>query len=620
VARISTDHQDERSLADQEALYREYIERNYDGRYELQMIATRAKGERVDREELVELKEAILSRKIDVVITEDLGRIARRLFAVHICEACEDMDTRLLALNDSVDTGQEDWRLNSYFASMRHEQYNRDTSRRIRRSHRNRFQQGGVLRSLPFCYRRRPGAKIDVDVEKIPEMIPYAEGMIQRLEQGQYYSDIADWFNCENVPLSEGSRSTRWTHQLVRYQIMNPMFKGLREYNRKMSKRINESGRRVSVKAPPEELLQREVPHLAIVDPDRYDRLIAMLTERNAKYAVANRGQKDPRKDKPKKRTRWPGQQVICATCGNIFVFGAHGQKTHMMCNGAVRYECWNGITFDADLAVPRMAQVVFDCIASFPEFDNTMQDLLREEARILLSDQKVRRARIQQDLMKVQREIDNLTEAIGQAGPSPALLDALQRAERQKAAVRLDEEDLKGFATADVSLPPVATIREQALACFKELALGSFEFAREIRRIVPRIVAYPVRLVDGGDIAIRAKLTVSLSGLVPASHRSPSVVSHLEREISVDLFDMPQRASFREQVMEKRKTMTEKQAATELGLTITAAQRAAALDRMMKDMGVSDPYVLLTAPPPELRRHLHPRYRFTPIRREDAA
>jgi hypothetical protein len=151
-------------------------------------------------------------------------------------------------------------------------------------------------------------------------------------------------------------------------------------------------------------------------------------------------------------------------------------------------------------------------------------------------------------------------------------------------------------------------------------LALTSHEFAREIRRVVPKIVAYPVRILDAGDIAIRAKLTVSLSEVVPASHRSPSVVSHLEREVIVDLYDMPQRAAFRERVVEKRKTMTEKQAATELGLTITAAQRAAALDRMMMDMGVSDPYVVLTEPPPELRRHLHPRYRFTPRQSGEAA
>jgi hypothetical protein len=259
-------------------------------------------------------------------------------------------------------------------------------------------------------------------------MIPYAEGMIERLEQGQYYSDVADWLNRENVPLPEGSRSKRWTPELVRYQIENTMFKGVRERNRKISKRINKSGRRVSVKAPPGELLQRQVPHLAIVPAVRHDRLIAMLTERNAKYTVAQRGRKDPRKDKPKKRTRWPGQQIICATCGNIFVFGAHGQKTHMMCNGASRYECWNGITFDADLAVPRMAQVVFDCIASFPEFDSTMQEMLEKEAELLLSDRKVRNERIRQDLSRVQREIDNLTEAISQSGPSPALLEALSR------------------------------------------------------------------------------------------------------------------------------------------------------------------------------------------------
>jgi DNA invertase Pin-like site-specific DNA recombinase len=168
VARISGDNQDEKSLADQEALYRRWLDEHFGGHYELTMIATRGSGERVDREELGRLADAIESKEFDLIIAEDLGRIARRVHAVLICESCEDSETRLIALNDSIDTGQEDWRLYTFFASMRYESYNRDTSRRIRRSLRNRFMDDGVLRSLPFYCRRRPGAKNDLDVEKIP--------------------------------------------------------------------------------------------------------------------------------------------------------------------------------------------------------------------------------------------------------------------------------------------------------------------------------------------------------------------------------------------------------------------------------------------------------------------
>jgi hypothetical protein len=54
-----------------------------------------------------------------LVICEDLGRVCRRMHAHLFCESCEDADTRLVALNDSIDTEREDWQLNSFFTTMR---------------------------------------------------------------------------------------------------------------------------------------------------------------------------------------------------------------------------------------------------------------------------------------------------------------------------------------------------------------------------------------------------------------------------------------------------------------------------------------------------------------------
>jgi hypothetical protein len=62
--------------------------------YHLEMIATQSSGERIDREELTTLSTAIESRTLDLVLAEDLARIARRIHAVLICEACNGADTR----------------------------------------------------------------------------------------------------------------------------------------------------------------------------------------------------------------------------------------------------------------------------------------------------------------------------------------------------------------------------------------------------------------------------------------------------------------------------------------------------------------------------------------------
>src|SRR5262249_10918577 len=160
-----------------------------------------------------------------------------------------------------------------------------------------------------------------------------------------------DWLNDQGIKPGPYARSHRWTCSLVTQFIHNPILKGVRVRNRKLSKRVNQTGRRKSVAAPASEQLQRHCPHLAFIEPARYDRLILVLDERNAKYRRKGRDGIDPRKNVPKKRTVWPGQHLDCGICGRPLVYGGHGQKDHLVCRGALEYRCWNGVTADGPLA-----------------------------------------------------------------------------------------------------------------------------------------------------------------------------------------------------------------------------------------------------------------------------
>src|SRR5262249_42217967 len=156
------------------------------------------------------------------------------------------------------------------------------------------------------------------------------EEMFRRLEDGASYAEIADWLNEQKVPLPPYARSSRWTCALVSRLIHNPILKGVRVRNQKMSKRVNQTGRRKSVPAPPSERLERHCPHLEFIAPARYDRLIHLLDARNAKYRRKGLDGRDSRKNVPKKRTVWPGQHLDCGICGRPLVYGGHGQKDHL--------------------------------------------------------------------------------------------------------------------------------------------------------------------------------------------------------------------------------------------------------------------------------------------------
>src|SRR5262245_18973333 len=126
----------EKSLEDQEALLRNWSGRHLEGSWVIDMCSGTGSGERLDREEILRAFAAVGEGDYDLVLMEDSSRAYRRVHLQLLCELCEDTGTRLIAINDNIDTARSDWRVLAGIANLRHELYNDDTSKRIGRSQR----------------------------------------------------------------------------------------------------------------------------------------------------------------------------------------------------------------------------------------------------------------------------------------------------------------------------------------------------------------------------------------------------------------------------------------------------------------------------------------------------
>lgn len=617
IARISGDNQDEKSLADQKQLLRRWLKDNVGARFKLLMISTRGSGERLDRSELGKLRRLIRKAKFDLVLAEDLGRICRRIDAYKICESCLDHDMRLVAINDNIDTGQDSWKTATIFAAMRHESYNADTAKRIRRTLRNRFMQGGVLMTHIFCYEKPVGAKSDGELRKIDEMAPVIDGIFSRLEEDWSYSEVADWLNEQKVPTGKWCRTQRWSCAMVGRVVRNPILKGVRVRNRKMTRRVNSTGRRKSINAPPEELLERPCPHLAFVTAERYDRLTAKLKRKNAHFAVGKKNKIDPRLGRPKKRTMWPGQHVTCGICGRGYVYGGHGRTKYLMCSGAREYKCWNGVTFEATEAARKMAAAVSAAILEMPAFDEHYNRLLREAAEEQGSSRTERLAAIKSAQARCQRELDNILGAIKGTGGSAILYQELKALEEQDAELKAQAEEIQLEPTTATQLPSLTELRQLALKSFEALPRESHEFAKAMKKLIATIVVYPYRLIDGGPLVLRAKFGVALTALAPKLRSLPIDMSVFRRDVTVNLYEEPQRVTHREDVVKLiGQGIYQREAGQAVGITQPAVQKALKLHKLMVEAKISDPYLAVTEPPDDyqkLRRHKHPRYQFQP-------
>jgi site-specific DNA recombinase len=621
ICRVSSPgegRQREESNDDQEVRLRKWLDDHWDGEVNTVVIAGTGSGERVDRPEYLEATSAVESGQYDLVLAEDLSRISRRIHAQLFCELAQDANCRVIAANSEIDTGRPDWRLAAGFNSMRHEMYNSDSSGRIRRSQRNLFIQGRLL-SPPICgHLLSPGAKYDSEMSKDPSAEAIYDQWFTMLENGASFSEVADWLNAEGVPTGPSCKSDTWDCRIVGRVTRNPILKGERVWNNRMSQRINATGRRKSVPAPDEERLKRACPHLAFIDPVRYDRVVSMLDERNSHYRRKGTNGQDGRAGVSKKRTRFPGQCMFCGVCGRMYVFGGHGQTDHLQCGGTRSYQCWNGATVDGPLATEKISTAILSEIESQAGFDELLLKQIAAEEKSQDASRTERLGKLQQSLAKTERELENVLKAIRSGINAQSVKDDLASLEQEENALTYELRKERQKQDAEFVLPDIESLKSLGCDYFSGHTKNSYEFAARLRILVPRIVVSPYQLVDGGRVVLRAKFRLQLANLIPDQRASEVLRTSLERVLQVDLYDAPQRAQFREEVVAARsRGATEKQIAAALGITHTAAQRAMALQRQMDAMEINDPYILLTSPPAnggKIKRHKHSRYKFEPL------
>jgi hypothetical protein len=152
-------------------------------------------------------------------------------------------------------------------------------------------------------------------------------------------------------------------------------------------------------------------------------------------------------------------------------------------------------------------------------------------------------------------------------------------------------------------------------------LAIDSPEFGDLMRQLVPEFGVYLVRLADGGHPLPRAKVKLTLAGIVPDAQLVPGLGELLTRDLTLDLFQQPpQRERIRkESVQLAAQHVFQRQIAKSLIAEKTSqavVQKALTLNQKIMEQGLESPYVLVTEPPedyPKLRRHKNLKYQFQP-------
>ena len=620
IARISgCANQKELSLDDQVDHAKQVVAELYDGPVEFRVIATKGKGERLDRPEIAEIEAMLRSGELDGLVAEDIGRIIRGTDVARICGVAVDHGVRVLAPNDCIDTADDSWEEDVISACRDHVGHNAHTSKRIKHKKMNRFKKfGGATPCEIYGYDKPPGARTYDDWRKNEASAEIYAEWYRILSGTLNCSAVADMLNLRGVPVGPHCRRTTWDGAMVRRVTRNPLLKGMPGRGFKHTVKHNETGRRVSVKNPDGPVF-RDYPHLAHWDPADFDHLNDRLDQANKGSGRKPVNGVDPLFRVPRKRTRFPGQHACCWYCGRQAVWGGNGMAGSLMCNGSRDYRCWDSVGFPAAAAVAGVAAAVAAELARLDGFDDQFRAIVEQAGRDGGSDLTRSWADLKRDEEESTRLEKNTGDAVAEYGPMPMFQEKFAELEARRRELVRRRRELEGRVKQAPRLPgSVAELRAVFAEKFRDLAHDSYEFGDLLRLVVPEFHVYLVRLRDGGHLLPRARVAMNLAGVVPDARHAPGFEVMLTRVLTLDLFEPPQRERIRaDAVRLTAQGLEQRQVAHQLKVTQPAVCDALNLDRLMREKGLDTPYVLVTEPPtdyPKLRRHLNPKYRFEPV------
>lgn len=427
---------------------------------------------------------------------------------------------------------------------------------------------------------------------------------------------VAEYFNAveyksvTGFPPGPYCRKPKWDGKMVRRLYRNRLLGGAPGRGFRHTVKHHGRGSRISVPSPHGPVFI-DCPHLAHVELAELDALNAALADSNSKL-----GRK---KGFTRRGTRYPGGGAeVCWYCGRGRVWGANGTRGSLMCPGVREWRCWCPVGSKGAVTTAHAVSAVTDALFKLDGVDDQFSDLIRR-AHSGGGDAERRRAKLRQDEQALAKRRANVQETMAAVGAKPLVLEGLAQVEAEEARLTGERRDVERFACRALQVPASAEeLRRLFDAQCERLTAGSQEFHNLLRQLVPAVHVYLVRLLDGGRPLPRAKLTVRLDALAPDAAHVPGLPELLPQDLTVDLFDPPQREQIREAAVALAAQGLDVPAISrQMKVTQTAVRKPLALQRRMRSIGSSTSYQVLLEPPddyPKLRRHKNRKYQFVPL------
>ncbi len=510
-ARYSSENQRPESIEDQVTACRRLAAERGFAVLEDHIYADQAQsGARRDRQGLAALLAAAKGGQFDVVLVDDLSRLARdNYLMLSVLAELHFENARVVSVADGLDSNDDESTLGIQIRGIFNELQLRDLKKKTLRGQIGQKQRGFSVGERTYGYRSVPVGTIRMDKKGRPrpdgyrmEIEPREAAVVLRVfkacADGLSLTRIVRMLNEDAVPGRIRS-SKGWSPATVSRLLGNEKYVGRWVWNKSESRRDPRTGRRRRFVKPESEWVVQEDESLRIVPQDLWEQVRTRRQEVRRSWP-GGKGRRGFSRDQGRREQHFPTHllsgTMACGKCGAAIAEVSGKGGGYYGCLGAAKGACDNKMLVRRKLAETKILKAVEEELSE-PEHIRYVLERVEKEVQKLYSHVPETIRLKETELSAEGRRLTNFVDFVGEGRGSQALAKALVETERRVEALREELDGLRRSSEKIFQAPPVEWIEER-LTQFKDLLERRTEqSALILRRLLGQIRLEPTR----GDI-----------------------------------------------------------------------------------------------------------------------
>ena len=455
-------------------------------------------GSRKDRVGLNQLITAGANQLFDVLIVDDLSRLARDNFLMlSVLAEFQYAGLSVVSVADNLDSSDEESTLGIQIRGIFNELQLRDLKKKTLRGLIGQKQRGFSAGERTFGYASHPAGKIITDKKgksrpegyKI-EIEPRESGVVQRIfnqfASGISITRIVKQLNEDDVRGRKNEKKN-WANNTVGRILSNEKYIGKWVWNKSESRRDPKTGRRRRFPKAESEWIVNHDESLRIISQELWE-TVQKRREAVKKTFSSQNGEKGYSKLQGRHQKVYPAHllagAMTCSSCGASISQVSGKAGGYYGCPNARKSLCENKVIVRRTLVEKIVISEVRKTISSPEKFQYLLKKVESEISR-LYNDIPESISQKEYELRSEERRLQNYINFIGEGNGSRTLNHALLESEKKVDALQAEIDGLRQARDKIYQSPSIEWIEERVSKLDQILELNSGESAIVLRKLL---------------------------------------------------------------------------------------------------------------------------------------